>query len=105
MPRIVPFKIKFTKSAGSIAYRMFFEEAPEAVTYDSTSLDFVGEVDSDGFVNVDLADVFAGSGVEGSYNIGIAAFDDRGNESAMSKADNVPLDFRAPAAPGPIVFL
>jgi hypothetical protein len=43
--------------------------------------------------------------VDGVFNLGVTAVDDAGNESDMSVAPNIPLDFTVPATPGKIVIV
>jgi len=114
--------IKFPPSSSPdvVGYRLYLEEAPNEVTYDSEFIDLGNPVDPSGLVVVDLtqfSELTTKDGVynigtqfselttkDGVYNIGITAIDDAGNESSMSKASDVPLDFVAPDPPGALVI-
>lgn len=79
-----------------VNYKLYFATAPEAVTYDSPFVD-LGLTPS-----YDLAALPGAAGTDQTFNLGVAAVDDVGNESEMSLATDVKLDFAAPGAPGPI---
>lgn len=78
-------------------YRLFMEEAPAAVGYESEYFD-LGNV-----TEVDLASLEGMTTKSGTYNLGIVAIDGAGNLSSMSKAEGVVIDFVAPDPPGEIV--
>ena len=78
-----------------VSYKMYYEIAPKAVTYDSPSVLLNA-------TSVKLNDIPALQGIDGKCNIGVTAMDDGGNESDMSKLGDVPLDLGAPEAPGPL---
>lgn len=82
-----------------VGYKMYIIETPEAVDYDSPSVD-LGNV-----TEIDMALVEGMSTKDGIYNLGIVAVDDAGNESSMSLANDVPLDFAPPNPPGAITFI
>ncbi len=98
--------IKFPPSSSPdvVGYKLYLEEAPNEVTYDSESIDLGNPVDPSGLVVVDLTKFSELTTKDGVYNIGITAIDDAGNESSMSKASDVPLDFVAPDPPGALVI-
>ena len=98
--------IKFPPSSSPdvVGYRLYLEEAPNEVTYDSEFIDLGNPVDPSGLVVVDLTQFSELTTKDGVYNIGITAIDDAGNESSMSKASDVPLDFVAPDPPGALVI-
>ena len=104
MSKLAEHKIRFLASVSPdvVNYKFYYVEAPTLVDYDSDSVGLGNTVDVDGYVNADLAVLLGHLELDGVYNVGVAAVDDAGNESAMSKADNFPLDFLAPASPGPI---
>ena len=52
--------------------------------------------------SIDLSTLDGMTTKDGTYNIGITAIDDAGNESSMSIVEGVALDFVAPDPPGPI---
>lgn len=81
-----------------IGYKLYIEAAPNEVTYDSESFDLGLATE------VNLATLPGMGTKDGVYNVGITAVDDAGNESAMSRVDNVPFDFAAPNPPGSITF-
>ncbi len=82
-----------------VGYKMYIEEAPNEVTYDSQSFDLGNET------TVDIATLDGMSTKDGVYNVGVTAVDDAGNESSMSLAADVPLDFAAPNPPGELSFV
>jgi hypothetical protein len=100
-------KIKFLASTSPdvVDYKFYYAEVPTPVDYDSPSVSLGNNVDVDGFVNADIANLLKDEGLDSTFNVGVAAIDDVGNESAMSKAEDYPLDFLAPDQPGPIVTL
>jgi hypothetical protein len=79
-------------------YKLYLEESPNEVTYESQSFDLGNNT------SVDLATLDGMTTRDGNYNIGITAVDDAGNESSMSLISDVPLDFEAPNPPGAIVI-
>jgi hypothetical protein len=93
-------RFKASTSPDVVGYRMYFEEVPNEVTYDSEYADLGNDVNAEGYVVVDLSTVARLTGLDGVYNIGVTAIDDGENESSMSKAADVPLDFVAPEPPG-----
>jgi len=92
-------EIKFTPSPSTdvVTNKLYvaLHNEPSDLNYDSTSFDVGKSVDaSDGKVHVDLS-VYC-VGYDNTYDIGIAAVDDGGNESDMQVLNSVPLDFIAP---------
>lgn len=77
-------------------YRLYMEEAPAEVNYDSQSWD-IGSTTS-----IDISVLDGMTTKNGTYNLGISAVDGAGNESSMSKLEGVILDFEAPDPPGVI---
>jgi hypothetical protein len=99
-------KFEPSSSLGVVGYVMYLEMMPNLVTRGSIKI-FLGipPIDpADGKMYVNLAELENIPTTDGHYNIGISAFDDSSNESAFSKADNVPLSFDAPDAPGDLTF-
>ena len=82
-----------------VGYKMYVEEAPEVVTYNSLSIDLGNNT------TIDMSTLEGMSTRDGVYNLGIVAIDDAGNESSMSLANDVPLDFAPPNPPGTISFI
>lgn len=82
-----------------VGYKLYLQETPDAVSYDSQSFDLGTNT------SVDLGTLPGLENVDGIFNIGIVAIDDAGNESDMSIASDVPLDFVAPNPPGAISFI
>jgi len=87
-----------SNSPDVVGYKLYVQEAPDPVTYDSEDF-LLGDVTS-----VDLATLPGMTTKDGIYNLGITAVDDAGNESSMSKMDDVPLDFVQPDPPGQITI-
>lgn len=81
-----------------VGYKLYVEESPNEVTYESESFDLGNNT------TIDLTSIDGMTTRDGVYNIGVTAVDDAGNESSMSKATDVPLDFLAPNPPGEIIF-
>lgn len=105
MAKIKGLTIKFAPSSSPdvVTNKLYVQEAPDAVTYESTSFDVGNVVGGDGLITVDLKTVMPS--VDGIFNIGVAAVDDAGNESDMKTAADVPLDFVAPNPVGDIEIL
>lgn len=82
-----------------IDYKLYVEEAPTVVSYQSSAVS-LGNVTS-----VDLSTIKELTTKDGIYNIGITALDTAGNESSMSLLNDVPLDFAAPNPPGQLVIV
>ena len=81
-----------------VGYKLYVAEAPAEVTYESDSFDLGAET-------VVVLNTLPGMlDRDGVFNIGVVAVDDAGNESSMSLLNDVPLDFQAPEAPGPITI-
>lgn len=81
-----------------VGYKLYLEEVPVEVSYDSQSWDLGATTD------IDLSTLEGMTTKDGSYNLGITAADDAGNESSMSVIADVPLDFAQPNPPGQIVI-
>lgn len=100
MSKLKNLKISFGESDSPdvVAYKLYIEESPNPVTYDSESFELGNNT------TIDMSTLPGIDTKDGVFNIGIVAIDDAGNESAMSKASDVPLDFIAPNPPGEIVI-
>jgi len=79
-------------------YRLYIQEAPDSVTVASEMFD-IGNTTS-----VDLSSLPGMTTKDGTYNIGITAYDDADNESSMSVLNDVALDFVEPDPPGAITI-
>lgn len=82
-----------------VGYKLYAEEVPNAVTYDSESVDLGNNT------TVDLSTLPMMTTKDGTYNVGITAVDDAGNESSMSVVNDVALDFTEPDPPGVITIV
>lgn len=103
MARIMKFEP--STSPDVVGYKMYIQESPDPVDYTSEGIDLgMPPTDADGKLVVDLSTLSALTTKDGVYNIGVVAIDDAGNESSMTKAANVPLDFVAPDPPGTLEF-
>lgn len=90
-----------------VGYKMYMEPMPNLVNRGSFGV-YLGmpPIDlADQQMWVNLAELSDLPTTDGNYNIGVVAIDDAGNESSFTKADNVPLDFVAPDAPGELTFV
>ena len=92
-------KFKASDSPDVVTYKLYVEEAPADVTYNSENMGLGNDVNTEGYIIVDMSKLQPLVTKDGIYNIGITAVDDAGNESSMAKASNVPLDFVAPNPP------
>ena len=87
-----------------VTNKLYLELSPIVVTDTSPSFDIGNNINGDGLVEVNLAIVPGMTTLDGVYNIGVAAVDDRGNEASMTLADDIALDFLAPNPVGSLVF-
>ena len=81
-----------------VGYKLYIEDVPNPVSYDSASFELGNNTE------IDLSELEGMTTRDGVYNIGVVAVDDAGNESSMSLANDVPLDFVAPNPPGELSF-
>jgi len=81
-----------------VGYNLYVAEAPAVVDYDSEKFD-LGNV-----TTVDLATISGFTTKDGTYNLGVSAYDAAGNESSLSTIDDVVMDFVAPDPPGQITI-
>jgi hypothetical protein len=93
--------IKFDPSGSPdvAGYKLYMTESGTALSYASPSFDLGGATE------VDISTLPGMTTQNGTYDLGVAAVDEAGNESSMSKAEGVVLDFVAPDPPGPVVVL
>jgi hypothetical protein len=100
MAKVMNTRISFppSESADVVGYKLYIEQAPGPVTYDSRSFDLGNKTE------VYLSTLEGMDQVDGTYNIGVTAVDDASNESDMVVLENVALDFFAPAPVGAITL-
>ena len=87
-----------------VTNKLYLEVSPGVVTESSPSFDIGNYINGDGLVEVNLAVIPGMTTLDGVYNVGVAAVDDRGNEASMVIATDVALDFLAPNPVGALVF-
>ena len=87
-----------------VTNKLYLETWPTAVTEASPSFDIGNTINIDGLVEVNLAVVEGMTTLDGIYNVGVAAVDDRGNEASMTLADEIASDFLAPNPVGSLSF-
>ena len=87
-----------------VTNKLYLEVSPAPVTETSASFDIGNFINGDGLVEVNLAVVPGMTTLDGIYNVGVAAVDDRGNEASMTLADEIALDFLAPNPVGSLSF-
>lgn len=87
-----------------VTNKMYMEEVPNEVNYDSPSFDIGNNLNTAGMVEVDISTLPGMTTRDGVYNIGVAAVDDRGNEASMTLMNDVPFDFVAPNPVGILVI-
>ena len=95
MAKIKSVSLTFPPSPSSdvVGYKVYMEPIPAAVTHSSPGFDLPGTSD------VNLAEVLPGD-TDGTFNLGLVAIDDVGNESDFSLINAVPLEFVPPVSPG-----
>lgn len=104
--KLVPktLRLPVSNSADVVDYKMYVEESPTNLTYNSPSVS-LGNSPFDGYIEANFADHASMFPNDANYNLGFTAVDDIGNESDMSTALDVPFDFVAPMAPGAPIIL
>ncbi len=82
-------------------YNLYMEESPNAIDVNSSQKWDLGNplVESDGKIKVDLTTLDGMTTRDGIYNLGLAAYDEVGNESSLMLLNDVALDFIAPNPP------
>lgn len=108
MAKVKPKTMSFppSPSADVVSYKLYVVPTGQPLDYDSPFED-IGvppDLNADGKLDVDLGGLNIAQTIDGVYDMGLVAVDDVGNESAMSIATGVSLDFIAPDAPGPLEF-
>jgi hypothetical protein len=96
MAKIKSLKLKIlaSDSPDVVGYKLYVQPTPDEVTYQSPSFDLGNRTE------VPLDEVAGLDKLDGTFNLGLAAVDDAGNESDLKVLSNIALDFFAPAAPG-----
>jgi hypothetical protein len=108
---LVKSKTLFFPASGStdvVKYKLYVEPTvqPARLSYQSMSFDLgMPQAGADGRLAVDLGGFDVLRTIDGTYDIGVVAVDDAGNESTMSVLSGVALDFTAPGAPGALEIL
>jgi hypothetical protein len=105
--RIVKIVFPPSVAADVVNYRMYYVDTGGTLDYSSLFVDLPNQTpDPDGDMRFDASALVDTNDnpvfTDGRYDIGVVAIDDAGNESPMSKMMDVPFDFVAPDAPGPI---
>jgi len=107
-------KFKPSGSADVVSYSLYYKEHEDSVGL--TKDNAIAVIDlgkpaaqSDGFIHVELNSIAALSGMDGYYDLGVAAVDDADNTSPMlvQGLANISLDFLAPNPPteGSVYFV
>lgn len=100
MSKVLNTKISFpaSESPDVVGYKLYLEQAPNPVTYESKSFDLGDRTE------VYISTLEGMDQVDGVYNIGVASVDDAGNESDLTILEGVSLDFFAPAPVGAVTI-
>ena len=98
-PLIVAFKQ--SDSPDAEANRIRIAVAGEPLTYDLAFDEIrpLPAADADGFTRIDLSKLQIAAGLDGTYDVGITAVDERGQESPFLVVPNGNFDFSPPSAP------
>ncbi len=93
MSKVLNTKLTFSPSESEdvVGYKLYLQEAPNPVTYDSPSFDLGNKTE------IYISTLPGLEQVDGVYNLGVSAVDDAGNEADLQIIEGVPLDFLAPA--------
>ena len=99
MSKIAEKTLSFPPSTSPdvVGYKLYYEEVPNEVTYDSPYIDVNG-------TSVELHEVPEFQNFDSVYNIAVVAVDDAGNESNFSPMNDVPFDLFPPEPPGQLVL-
>lgn len=92
-------KFPASPSPDVVGYKLYIAEQGAVLDYSSQSHDLGAATE------IDLATIDGMTTTDGVYQLGVTAVDDAGNESSMSVAADVPLDFSAPDAPGALEII
>ena len=99
--RVKSLIIQITPGASpdQVGFKLYMEEAPNPVTYNSQAWTLGPETE------VDLSALEGMTTKNGRYNFGLVTIDAAGNESSMLITENVEVDFVAPDPPLAVEFL
>jgi len=100
MSKVLSTKLSFppSESEDVVGYKLYVQQAPDPVTYDSQSFDLGNKTE------IFISALPGLDQVDGVYNLGVTAVDDAGNESDMKVIEGVSLDFFAPAPVGDLTI-
>lgn len=116
MAEVKAMFLRFVPSDSSdvVTNKMYMEPSPVLVVQKpanptpedvwSPSFDIGNNLNADGLVEVDISLLPGMTTLDGIYNIGVAAVDDRANEASMTLMNDVPFDFQAPNPVGALVI-
>lgn len=98
-PLIAAFKQSV--SPDTEANRVRIVDANAAMTYDVEFAEIrpVPTPDADGFTRIDLSVLSISAGLDGQFDVGITAVDERGQESPFLMLEDGNFDFSPPSAP------
>jgi hypothetical protein len=86
-------------SPDQVGYKLYMEEAPAPVTYESQAWTLGPETE------VDISTLEGMTTKNGVYNFGLVTVDGAGNESSMLITEGVAVDFVAPDPPQAVEFV
>ena len=100
MSKVLNTKISFpaSESPDVIGYKLYIEQAPNQVSYESKSFDLGNKTE------IFISTLEGMDQVDGVYNLGVTSVDDAGNESDLTVLEGVSLDFFAPAPVGAVTI-
>jgi len=81
-----------------VGYKLYMIESDQELTYESDSWALGNNTE------IDLSTLDGMTTKDGTYNIGVTAVDDAGNESSMSVLEGVAVDFVSPDPPGALTI-
>ena len=101
--KTVTLKFKESFSPDVVGYKLYVGPAPDPVDRRTAQVFDLGkpDADADNMISIDIASLPDAMTMDGTYNLGVAAIDDAGNESSLltEGLENVALDFVAPDPP------
>jgi len=94
-----------SESENTSGYALYFQDVKSAdgLSYDSPRIDLGKPEAANGKISVNLSAIEALKDKTGTFNFGVAAYDDSANESDMQVAANIPLALTAPKAPAELL--
>lgn len=103
MSTVTPLIAAFTQSvsADAEANRVRIVNANDPMTYDVEYAEIrpLPTPDADGLTRIDLSTLSISAGLDGTYDVGITAVDERGQESGFMLMEDGNFDFSPPSAP------